>query len=151
MENLIQESLEELLTKLCTTFRKIRVEKSEGNTYRVNIESEEPSLLIGRHGENIYALQNLLRNILWKKTDEEFSLTVDIDDYRKRQEQNVLSMAERKVDAARKSHEMQSLPPMSSYFRRVIHLHLTQDEFSDIETESVGEGDFRYLTIKPKA
>lgn len=151
MENLIQETLEELLSKLCTPFRKVRIEKSDENTYRVNIESEEPSLLIGRHGENIYAVQNLLRNILWNKTDEDFSLTVDIDDYRKRQEQNVLSMAERKVDAARKSHEPQSLPPMSSYFRRVIHLHLTQDQFSDIETESVGEGDFRYLTIKPKA
>ena len=151
MENLIQETMEEMLSKLCTTFRKIRIEKDGDNTYRVNIESEEPSLLIGRHGENIYALQNLLRNILWNKSDEEFSLNVDVDDYRKRQEQNVLSMAERKVDAMRKSNEAQSLPPMSSYFRRIVHLHLTSDEFNDVETESVGEGDNRYLTIKPKA
>ncbi|MFC1749812.1 protein jag [Pseudomonadota bacterium] len=150
METLIQDTVEELLSKLCTTFRKIRVEKEDDNSYKVNIESEEPSLLIGRHGDNIYALQNVLRIILWNKQDNQCNVTVDIDDYRKRQEENVINLAERKVEAARKSKSSQSLPPMAPYFRRLVHVHLTKDEFNDIETQSVGEGDFRYLTIKPK-
>jgi spoIIIJ-associated protein len=150
METLIQETVEELLSKLCTPFRKIRIEKTDENAYKVNIESEEPSLLIGRHGDNIYALQNILRIILWNKQDNQCNITVDIDDYRKRQEQNVLNLAERKVEAVRKTKKAQNLPPMAPYFRRLIHMHLTQEKYSDIETESVGEGDFRYLTIKPK-
>ncbi len=159
MDTLIQETLEELLAKLSTPFRKIRIEKRDENTYRVNIESEEPSLMIGHHGENIYALQNILRIIIWKKQEkaqenmereEQCNIIVDVDDYRKRQEDNVIKLAERKVDMVRKTQSVQPLPPMSAYFRRLIHLHLTKEQFNDIQTESVGEGDLRYLTIKPK-
>ena len=150
MDIFIQETVEQILSKLCTPFRKVRLEKKDNETYRINIESEEPSLLIGHHGENIHALQNVLRVILWnQKPEEKMNVIVDVDDYRKRQEDNVLNLAERKVDTVRKTHEVQSLPPMSPYFRRLVHLHLA-DKFQDITTESVGEGDFRYLTIKPK-
>jgi spoIIIJ-associated protein len=148
-ETIIQEKLEELLSRLSTPFRKIRIEKRENNTFRANIESEEPSLLIGHHGENIFALQNILKTIIWKKHPGEYNIVVDIDDYRKRQEENVLKMAERKVEMVRKTGSPQSLPPMSPYFRRLVHMHLAST-CSDIETESVGEGDMRYLTIKPK-
>lgn len=151
METHIQELLEEILNKINSPFRKIRIEQKEENTYRVNIESEEPSLLIGHHGENIYALQNIVKTIIWSKNNSNCNLILDVDDYRKRQEENVLNLAERKVETVRKTNRPQSLPPMSAYFRRLIHLHLAQPKFSDIETESVGEGDFRYLTIKPKS
>lgn len=151
METLIQETLEELLNKISTPFRKIRIEKKEDNVYRINIESEEPSLLIGHHGENIFALQNVLRLLVWSKQDGDYSLVLDVDDYRKRQEENVIKMAERKVEAARKTGQPQSLPPMSAYFRRTIHLHFANENYKDIETVSVGEGDMRYLTIKPKS
>jgi spoIIIJ-associated protein len=148
METVVQEIVEEILNKLNTPFRRVRMEQKE-NIYRINIESEEPSLLIGRHGENITALQNILRTILWYKHPGDYNVLVDVDDYRKRQEENVIKLAERKIDALRKTGETQSLPPMSAYFRRVIHLHLAKN-FQDVVTESLGEGDFRYLTIKPK-
>jgi len=135
---------------MSTPFRKVRLEKKDDGAYRVNIESEEPSLLIGHHGENIHALQNIIRVRVWnKKPEEKINIILDIDNYRKRQEENVLTMAERKVETVRKTMEEQSLPPMSPYFRRLIHLHLA-GKFEDITTESVGEGDYRYLTIKPK-
>jgi len=150
MDLFIQETVEQILTKMSTPFRKVRLEKKDDGAYRVNIESEEPSLLIGHHGENIHALQNIIRVIVWnKKPEEKINIILDIDNYRKRQEENVLTMAERKVETVRKTMEEQSLPPMSPYFRRLIHLHLA-GKFEDITTESVGEGDYRYLTIKPK-
>lgn len=149
MDTQIQETVEELLNKLSTPFRRVRLEKKD-NIYKINIESEEPSLLIGHHGENIFALQNIVRVIMWNKYPGDYNILVDIDNYRQRQEENVLKLAERKVETALKTGQTQSLPPMSSYFRRLIHLHLAK-KFEDIFTESVGEGDFRYLTIKPKS
>lgn len=150
METPIQEILEEILKKINTPFRRIRIEKKDNDTYRANIESEEPSLLIGHHGENIHALQTILKTIFWKKFPEnECNIVLDVDDYRKRQEENVIKLAERKAESVRKTSNVQSLPPMSAYFRRLIHMHLAAN-FKDIETESLGEGDFRYLTIKLK-
>jgi spoIIIJ-associated protein len=150
MDTLIQETLEEILNRLSTPFRKIRIEKKEDNTYRINIESEEPSLLIGHHGENIFALQSILRTIIFHKHDGDYNIFLDVDDYRKRQEENVLKMAERKVESVRKNGEAQALPPMSPYFRRLVHMHLAGEKFGDVTTESVGEGEGRHLTIKPR-
>ena len=149
-ETNIQEILEDLLRKMDSPFRKIKIEKRDENSFRMNIESEEPSRLIGHHGDTIMALQNVLKTIVWSKSDAETNVVLDVDDYRKRQEENVINLAERKVEAVRKTKSTQSLPPMSPYFRRLVHLHLAKEEFSDIETESVGEGTLRYLTIKAK-
>jgi spoIIIJ-associated protein len=149
METLLQETIEDILNRISSPFRKIKIDKRD-DTYRINIESEEPSLLIGHHGENIFALQNLLKIIIWKKQPGEYKILLDIDDYRKRQEENVIRLAERKADQVIKTQQPQSLPAMSPYFRRVVHLHLAE-KFTDLMTESVGEGDFRHIMIKPKA
>lgn len=148
METLLRTTIEEILNRLSTPFRKIKIDQRD-DTYRINIESEEPSLLIGHHGENIFAMQNLLKIMIWNKQPGEYKILVDVDDYRKRQEENVIKLAERKADAVLKTQQPQELPAMSAYFRRVVHLHLAE-KFANLMTESVGEGDFRHITIKPK-
>jgi spoIIIJ-associated protein len=107
--------------------------------------------MIGHHGENIGALQHLAKLFIWKKYPEiKIEISLDIDNYRKRQEENILKMAERKVDMVRKLSSPQSLPAMAPYFRRLVHLHLSQDRFKDISTESQGQGEYRYIVIKPE-
>ena len=152
MESLLHDTIEAILNRIATPFRKIKIDKRD-DTYRINIESEEPSLLIGHHGENIFALQNLLKIIIWNKQpgdqNEGIKILVDVDDYRKRQEENVIRLADRKAEMAQKTQQSQALPAMSPYFRRVVHLHLAE-KFADLMTESAGEGDFRHINIKPK-
>ena len=148
METQLQEILEEILNRLSTPFRKIKIDFRD-DTYRINIESEEPSLLIGHHGENIFALQNILKIIIWNQAPGDYKILLDVDDYRKRQEENVIKLAERKADVVQKTQQPQALPAMSAYFRRVIHLHLAE-RFGDLTTESSGEGDFRHIIIKPR-
>jgi spoIIIJ-associated protein len=151
IEKAIKVTLEEILIKLKTEFSKIEVEEKEDNTYAVNIESsDDTATLIGHHGETIYSLQHLLKVLCWAKTKskKEFNIVLDVDNYRKRQEENVINLAERKVDFVRKTKRAQSLPPMSGYFRRVVHLHLMDPKFDDIETESQGEGESRHTIIK---
>ena len=155
MEDLIQETLAELLKNLGVPFRKFRVNIDKNHpsgsvVYRIDIDSDEASTLIGYHGETIYALQHLLKTLIWRKTNENVFVILDVDGYRKRQEESVLAMAIRKVETARKTMEKQFLPPMSPYFRRVVHMALAGKEYGDIETESIGEGDDRAVTIMVK-
>lgn len=152
IEDVLKETLEEILKKLGTSYTKILISEDEKDSYVVNIKSDEPSLLIGYHGENIQALQHLLKVLVWKKCEtEKFNILVDIDDYRKRQEENVIALSQRKVDAVRKTGRKQILPPMSPYFRRKIHLYCMGAGFDDIETSSEGEGDRRHIVIKLKS
>ncbi|MFH1284633.1 MAG: KH domain-containing protein [Candidatus Peregrinibacteria bacterium] len=152
IEDVLKDMLEEILKKLGVAYTKVTVSEEEKGNYEVNIESENPSLLIGYHGDNIQALQHLLKTLAWKKTKtEQFNIVLDIDDYRKRQEENVLALAERKVEAVRKGERPQKLPPMSPYFRRKIHMMCMGAGFDDIETTSEGIGDRRYVIIKLKS
>lgn len=147
MEEIISETLHQLLELMHFQFSKIDVEdKGEGH-YRINIETSEAHHLIGTKGTTLLAIQHLLKILLRKKAEQEFSLTLDVDNYRRRQEENVISLAEQKVEAARKLGKAQKLPPMSSYFRRLVHLHLTQPDFRDVITESEGEGPYRAVVI----
>lgn len=154
MENDIHLYIEELLTKIGVSINKIRIEKIEDNSYKVNIETSHPNLMIGHRGENINALQHIIKLCLWNKVDKDGgirpNINLDIENYRRRQEENIVKLAERKVEMVRKLSSPQSLPAMSPYFRRVVHMHLTQDKFKDVCTESQGQGEYRYIIIKPE-
>lgn len=153
IQSTFESTVKELLDALSLDYSKIVVKEIPGeeSSYRINIDSEDPSLLIGYHGENLLALQHILKVLIWKKLDRsDFSLVLDVDEYRKRQEENVLSLAERKVEIARNTNTDQKLPPMSPYFRRIVHMYLTQPGFDDITTESIGTEDRRQVIIKVK-
>lgn len=150
IDAVLKDTLEQMLIKLEAPFDKVLIEKEDQNgtdLYRINIETEDPSMLIGFHGENIHSLQHLLKVIAWKQTQEEFNILLDVDNYRQRQEENVINLADRKIEMARKTKKTQVLPPMSPYFRRVVHLHITNAGHKDIKTESIGDGDHRQVTI----
>lgn len=149
MEEIISETLQPLLQLLHLSFRKLDVvaDPNEENSYRVNIETDEPQHLIGYHGATLFAVQHLLKILLNKKMEQSFSVALDVDNYRKRQEENVLRLAEQKVELVRKYSTPKKLPPMSPYFRRLVHMHLTKPEFSDVATQSEGEGNFRAVVI----
>src|SRR3989338_4660325 len=122
MEKQIKKLVSEFLVKLGIDFTDIEVEESEPKNYRVNSVSEEPSLLIGHHGENLLAMQKILTVIFHKELGEEITVAFDVDSYRKRQEENVLTIAEQKMKEAAETKIQAALPPMSPYFRRLVHL-----------------------------
>ena len=154
MENQIHQIINDLLSKMGISINKIRIEKTPENDYRINIETSHPNLMIGHRGETINATQHLVKLLVWKKTDKNNqshpNIILDIENYRKRQEQNIIYLAERKTELVRKLESPQSLPAMSPYFRRIVHLHLAQEKFKDISTESQGKGEYRYIVIKPE-
>ena len=54
-------------------------------------------------------------------------------------------MALRLADQVRESRDPVTMEPMPAAERRIVHLALSEDP--DVETESVGEGDARKVTI----
>jgi len=152
-EDVLKETTENILKHLGIKISDMEISEPEKDLFHINIKSENASLLIGHHGENIQALQHLVKVLAWEKmkNDNQFHVILDIDDYRKRQEESVISMASRKVDILRRTRRPQILPPMSPYFRRKIHLHLMGSGFDDVETISEGEGEDRHIIIQLKS
>ncbi len=151
IEEILKETLEEILIKLGVQYSRIDITEEDKDVFSLNIQTDNPSLLIGYHGDNIQALQHVLKVLAWKKlNNENFNILVDVDDYRKRQEENVINLTNRKVETVRKTGKQQILPPMSPYFRRKVHLQCMGAGFDDIETLSQGNGEYRHVIIKRK-
>lgn len=113
----------------------------------VDIQGQDLSLLIGRRGETLDALQYILRLILGKELQAPIPVIVDIEGYRARREQTLRRLARRMADQALERKRTLSLEPMPPNERRIIHIELR--DHPGVRTESVGEGDRRKVTIIP--
>ncbi|MBI2117295.1 hypothetical protein HY464_00205 [Candidatus Peregrinibacteria bacterium] len=125
----------------------------EGDFWRVDIVSPHPSRLIGWHGETLNSVQHLLKSIVRTKDNLDRSpfLVLDVDGYRKAQEDNVRRIAEQKADFVRRTGSRIALAPMSPYFRRIVHLHVANTPaLQDLTTFSHGEGEYRQIVLKLK-
>jgi spoIIIJ-associated protein len=151
MELVIKETLEKILEVMKVPFSGVTVNKEGDKSFYVSIDTSSSNLLIGWHGETIAALQHMLKCMLWKqKIGSDIQVIVDVDGYKKRQEESVLRLAERKAEYAIETQKEIKLPPMNPYFRRKVHLFLA-DKFEDkLTTESTGEGQDRAIKIIPK-
>jgi spoIIIJ-associated protein len=151
-EDSIQRLLGGLLTHLQLPFTSINVTEVEDLT-RIDIVSEVPSKLIGHHGETLNSLQHMLKSMIRseQKLERAPFIVCDTDGYRKDQEKKVCDIASRKVDFIRRTGTRIALPPMSPYFRRIVHLYIANNpEFADMTTESTGKGDYRQIVLKLK-
>ena len=143
-----KEVTEELL-KLLLLEVKVEVgEDKENKAISVAIETEEPGILIGYHGETLSSLQLMLGIMVSKKINEWVRVVVNVGDYREKREEVLKRMALSAAQKAKFSQEPVTLPPLSGNERRIIHLVLTDNP--DVTTESEGEGDERRVVVKPK-
>ncbi|MDD4319168.1 MAG: hypothetical protein PHW10_02490 [Candidatus Peribacteraceae bacterium] len=150
---MIKDTLGALLKLLPFAVTDIKVEAEKDGITRIDLVSTEANRIIGWHGETLNAVQHLLKSILRAKLNLDRSpfLVIDIDGYRREQEQKVCRIAEQKADFVRRTGNRIALAPMSPYFRRIVHLHVASSPaLQDLTTESVGEGEYRQIVLRMK-
>ena len=106
-------------------------------------------MFIGRHGDTLDALQFLVGVGANQGEHGGYRVTLDLGDYRKRQEEKLREMAIETANEAIESGQEAVIPGLKAYERRVVHMALA--ERTDIETYSEGEGEQRQIVISPKA
>lgn len=148
-EKILLEKIEELLELLDQKDAKVEIkEDKENQIFLVKIESSSPGPLIGRQGRNLSSLQYLLNLIFWRKTEGKGRVIIDINNYRDEQKERLIKMAQDAALKVKAIKQSVSLPPMSSFERRIIHLSLADDQ--EIETVSQDEGPQRHIVVQPK-
>lgn len=143
----LQEVAEKLLS-LMGTKATVEVSYDEGNSsYLVNINGgEETGLLIGKKGETLLSLQTIFGIFLKNETGEWKRITVDVGDYLEKEESYLKNLALGAASRAKETGQPQSLYNLKPNQRRIVHLILSEDK--DVVTESVGEGNERYLVVR---
>ena len=123
-------------------------ERDGRHNIHVDIRGNDLSILIGRRSETLSAFQYIASLIVGKEEQQFVQLTVDVEGYRDRREKQLIQMAKRMADQVAKSGRRQTLEPMPSAERRIIHIALR--DHPDVKTESTGEEPYRKVMILPK-
>ncbi|MDP3779423.1 MAG: R3H domain-containing nucleic acid-binding protein [bacterium] len=125
------------------------IEMHQGSAVRYSVYVRgKVSMLIGERGNNLIALEHILKKIISKKNgEEEQRFTLDINDYRMQRLEELKQDVKNAAKEVRLYNRESPLRPMSSFERRIVHLLLA--EYPDITTESVGADQERRVIIKP--
>lgn len=108
---------------------------------------ENARFLIGKNGQNLKSLEQVLRAMFLKKLADFTNIVADVNDYRKSRAMYVIDLAREVVTRVRSTQKAETLLPMSAYERRIVHMELAL--CPDIATESIGLEPNRRIVVKP--
>lgn len=115
---------------------------------RMQMAGDGMSLLIGRRGETLDALQYLTSLNINRGRDEYLRVNIDTENYRAKREEALRKLAVRMAGRCKKSGRRVALEPMNPYERRILHSALQNDP--DVTTHSEGEEPYRRVIITLK-
>lgn len=118
----------------------------EDDVIRIEIDSDHNPILIGKNGSTLQALNEVVRLAVSGKFRRRFRILLDIGDYKDNKYSRVAFIARKTAKEVQRTKQDATLDPMPSDERRVVHNALSN--FSNIKTESSGEGRHRAVTIK---
>lgn len=149
----IQTLLVDLFRLGLFPLQSVQIDDSKSGEVLLNFVTDSDTMLfIGHRGETFWSLQHLVKIILRAQglLPDDVHLKVDVDSYRSKQESNVLQRADQAAQRVMETGQPVFLPPMSAYFRRLCHMHVSQ-KYPQLQTSSHGESNSRAVKIVPGA
>lgn len=143
-EKQLFEFIQNLIEKMGFSV-KIEVIFREDKKLGIKLNSEDSSIIIGRRGKNIDALQLLANIYAGRLGDEEMRIILDTENYRIRREESLVRLAYTTADKVRQFRRSILLEPMNPFERRLIHT--TLNDIPDIETKSDGDGLYKQVRV----
>lgn len=108
------------------------------------VETSDSRLFLGNNGEALIALNHIVKRIVEKPKEGEFS--VDVNNYQKNRNDELRAKARVYAERAKAFQSDVEMDSMSSYEHMVVHAALMDDP--NIKTESKGTGRERKVVVK---
>lgn len=118
----------------------------ENDLFRVVLDAENNAIIIGKGGQTLRAISNVLKAATNNTFKKRVNIIVDVNHYKEDRYRKIRSLANRVAKEVVKTHIDAALDPMPNDERKVIHEFLAKR--NNIKTESEGEGNQRHLVIK---
>lgn len=150
-ESMIQEYIENFIRKTLSNmeFDVETVSYIQDNRIHCNINTSHNSILIGKNGVILRALNFITRNAVNNEFKKRVEISLDINGYKENRYKKVTAMAKRIGKQVLKSKVDAKLDPLPADERKVIH-QVIADLNPHLKTESKGEGKNRFITISYK-
>lgn len=102
--------------------------------------------LIGRRGQTLEAIQELVRCTLQRQFQRRARVKIDAEGYRTRRLEKLMEKAEEAIDAVLETGEPERLEPMDVFERKAVHQLVA--EYEDLESHSQGREPARRVVIE---
>ncbi len=123
----------------------VRVKYREPGKIGLRLDSPHSSILIGKKGKNLDAIQLLANVIAGRLDDHETRVIVDTENYRQRREESLIRLAQQVGDQVMRTRRSKLLEPMNPFERRLIHT--TLNDVAGITTKSEGDGLYKQVRV----
>jgi spoIIIJ-associated protein len=120
----------------------------EAREIYVEMSGPDAVLLTQRGGELLRALEHIAAKIVRLEPEEHDLISFDANSFKALRARELKQSAEVAAEQVRDTSQPYSFNPMSSRERRMLHLAFR--DYTDLETESSGEGLRRYVVVYPK-
>ena len=125
----------------------VNIEAKRREKYiQINLFSENSSILIGKNGRTLEAMQTLIKNSLLNKTGFRINVIIDVEDYKEKINKNLEYNVKKIAYEVRKTGIEAKLDPMNSYERRIVHNAI--GKIKGVTTKSEGEEPNRCVVIR---
>jgi len=143
----IKGIIREFLERLTVSVEDISIRTDETPPL-FEVTTKDSGALIGVNGDNLRALNVVMKKIIEKRlgTEAASEFFLDVNGYQSRQIADLKSKARMLADRARTFKYDVEMSPMNAYERMIVHATFTDDPH--IATESVGEGKVRHVILK---
>jgi len=144
---LARQMLEKLLSlmRVSASIEEKETSQEERALVGLEINGDDLGILIGRRGQTLASLQYLVYLMVNHQLKARVSMTIDVAGYRERRKEALRDLAWRMAERVTATGQTVPLEPMPASERRIIHLAL--QDCHGVITQSVGEGDYRKVTI----
>lgn len=114
-------------------------------TVVIQVTGDNANLLMKNRGEGVDALQLLLSLIVNRDCGEYYKISFNVNDYKEKTKDRLEALAIKTATQVVKNRRKTTLPPMTSFQRRIIHAKL--QDFENVTTYSVGEDPNRRVVV----
>lgn len=118
----------------------------EGDRASVSIVGADLKQLVGRNGEVLEALQELVRLAVYRETGERSRLMLDVSGHRAKKRAELEKLAADTVAEVKESGEAVELDPMTPFERKVVHDAVAA---AGLKSESEGVEPRRFVVVLP--
>ncbi|GHP14002.1 RNA-binding protein [Lentilactobacillus fungorum] len=127
---------------------KLKLDIQTKHAIYIDIDTDQESRLIGRHGRTINALQNLSQIFINRLGANNVDVELDTANYRSRRSDALKQLAEKTARNAIANGKPVYLNPMPSFERKQIHNALSDNKY--VVTYSTGKEPHRVIVVAPK-
>ena len=118
----------------------------DDETVNIAVSTDSGSLLIGRSGQSLNALEYVVQLMLNTNSATRAKVSIDTENYRQKQQERLKTIINKAIEYVKRTKKIYRFDPMSAKDRKFIHQYFK--DLGGFDTFSEGEGAMRKVGVK---